>query len=49
MENGAFAQMEKCSIFLNFFKYIVFQGRQKALSWSIELTLLLTDFFGLGG
>ena len=42
MENGAFAhleQMSKCPIFHNISKYIVFQSRQKALSWSIGLKI----------
>ena len=34
MENGAFAKKSKCSIFHNIFKYMIFQRRQKALSWS---------------
>ena len=34
MENGAFVQKSKCSIFNNIFKHMIFQRRQKALLWS---------------
>ena len=45
MENGAFAPRSKCSIFHNIFKYIVFQRRQKVLSWSKGLHVKKRDPF----
>ena len=39
MENGAFAQKSKCSIFHDIFKYMIFQMHQKALLWSKGLRL----------
>ena len=39
MENGAFLQKSKCSIFHIFFKYMKFQRPQKALLWSKGLWL----------
>ena len=33
METGAFAPMEQMLFFHDIFKYIVFQRRQKVLSW----------------
>ena len=42
MENGALASF---SIFHNIFKYIVFQRRQKVLSWSKGLNCPLSKLF----
>ena len=38
METGAFAPMEQMLFFHDIFKYIVFQRRQKVLSWDNGLT-----------
>ena len=37
IDNGAFAQRSKCSIFHNTFKNMIFQRRQYALFWRKEL------------
>ena len=37
MENGAFAQWSKLSFFHNMFESMVFQGRQRAIIWSMGL------------
>ena len=44
MENGAFAPLEQMLNFHNIFKYVVFQRRQKALSWSKGLNMMLHVF-----
>ena len=45
MKNGAFAP-EKCSIFHNIFKCMIFQRRHNALLWSKGLTRHATDING---
>ena len=41
MQNGAFVQKSKINVpFHSIFKYMIFQRRQKGLSWSKGLTIL---------
>ena len=47
MENGAFAPKEKCSIFHNIVKYMIFQRHQTALLWSRGLSTCNQNMYKL--